>query len=362
LSQSIFRSVVETIREPLLVLDGELRVRVASRSFYRRFRVVEAATEGHFLHELGNGEWRIPGLALLLKEVGAGGAPVEGYEVTHHFEHLGRRTMLLNARRIDEGDGGEAGRVLVSIEDVTERKLAEAERDALIAELTRSNEELERFAYVASHDLQEPLRMVASFTQLLARRYEGRLDEKADRYIRYAVDGATRMQGLINDLLVYSRVGRAGEGRAMDAGEVLAEALARLELAVSRAGATVEAGPLPRVVAEPTELLQLFQNLVSNALKFRRDEAPRVRVSAARAGSRWVIAVADNGIGIEPGYFERVFVVFQRLHPAGAYPGTGIGLAICKKIVERNGGRIWVESAPGRGSTFFFTLAAAEEA
>jgi light-regulated signal transduction histidine kinase (bacteriophytochrome) len=143
---------------------------------------------------------------------------------------------------------------------------------------------------------------------------------------------------------------------------VFAEALARLELAVGRAGATVTAGPLPRVVAEPTELLQVFQNLVSNALKFRRDEAPRVGVSAERSGSEWVIAVADNGIGIEPDYFDRVFVVFQRLHPPATYPGTGIGLAICKKIVERHGGRIWVESAPGRGSTFFFSLPAAEEA
>ena len=204
--------------------------------------------------------------------------------------------------------------------------------------------------------------MVASYVQLLARRYKGKLDADADEFIRYAVDGATRMQELINDLLAYSRVGRAGERRPVDAGEVFAEALARLELAVGRAGATVTAGPLPRVVAEPTELLQVFQNLVSNALKFRRDEAPRVRVSAARSGSEWVIAVADNGMGIEPGYFDRVFVVFQRLHAPGAYPGTGIGLAICKKVVERHGGRIWVESVPGRGSTFFFSLPAAEEA
>ncbi|HVG45935.1 MAG TPA: ATP-binding protein [Longimicrobium sp.] len=353
--------MVETLREPLLVLDRELRVRVASRSFYRRFQVPAAATEGHFLHELGNGEWRIPALAPLLEEVAAGSPAVEGFEVTHDFEHLGRRTMLLNARRIDEGDG-EAGGVLVSIEDVTERRRAEAERDALIAELTRSNEELERFAYVASHDLQEPLRMVSSYTQLLARRYQGKLDEKADRYIRYAVDGATRMQALINALLAYSRVGRAPRSGPVDAGEALAEALGRLELAVSGAGATVAAGPLPRVVAEATELSQVFQNLVSNALKFRRDEAPRVRVSAARSGSEWVISVADNGMGIEPGYFERVFVVFQRLHPAAAYAGTGIGLAICKKIVERHGGRIWVDSAPGNGSTFHFSLPAAEEA
>ena len=354
--------MVETIREPLLVLDPELRVRVASRSFHLRFQVSEAETKGHFLHELGNGQWRIPGLVTRLKEVAAGGPALEGFEVTHDFEHLGPRTMLLNARRIDGDADGETARLLVAIEDITERRRVEAERDALIAELTRSNEELERFAYVASHDLQEPLRMVSSYTQLLARRYQGRLDEKADRFIGYAVDGAARMQGLINDLLAYSQVGRAGERRPVDAGEVFAEALARLELAVGRAGATVTAGPLPRVVAEPTELLQVFQNLVSNALKFRRDEAPRVRVSATRSGSEWVIAVADNGMGIEPGYFDRVFVVFQRLHPPGTYPGTGIGLAICKKVVERHGGRIWIESAPGRGSTFFFSLPAAEEA
>ncbi|HKP74127.1 MAG TPA: ATP-binding protein [Longimicrobiaceae bacterium] len=362
MQETIFQSVVETIREPLLVLDRELRVRIASRSFYRHFRVAEEETAGHFLRELGNGQWRIPALARLLEVVSAAGAPVEAFEVTHDFEHLGRRTMLLNARRIDEGDDHHAGWVLLAIEDVTERRRAEAERDALITELTRSNEELERFAYVASHDLQEPLRMVASYSQLLARRYEGKLDEKADRYIRYAVDGAARMQALINDLLAYSRVGRGAECRSLDAGEVLREALARLELAVRHAGASVTAGPLPRVEAEPTELLQLFQNLVSNALKFRRPhEAPRVRVTAEHRGREWVFAVADNGMGIDPGYFERVFVIFQRLHPAAAYPGTGIGLAICRKIVERHGGRIWVESAPGEGSTFYFSLPAAEE-
>jgi signal transduction histidine kinase len=367
-SASFFQSVVETVRDPLLVLDAELRVRMANRSFYRLFHAVPEECEGRQLYALGNGQWRIPRLMALLEEVVPSGAAVDDFEVSHDFEGAGPRTMIVNARRIDPTEH-EAGLVLLSIEDVTERRRLEAERALLSAELERynaelrrSNAELERFAYVASHDLQEPLRMVTSYTQLLARRYEGQLDEKAQRFIHHAVDGATRMQALINDLLAYSRLGtRGGEPVPVDTGQVLERALHNLQVALRAEGGSVTHGPLPVVRGDPTHLLQLFQNLLSNAVKFRGDEAPRVHVSASRAGGWWTFSVRDNGVGIDPAYFERVFVIFQRLHTRAEHPGTGIGLAICKRVVERAGGRIWVQSEPGRESTFFFTLPADDD-
>jgi len=224
------------------------------------------------------------------------------------------------------------------------------------AELTRSNEELEQFAYVASHDLQEPLRMVASYTELLARRYKGRLDRDADDFIGYAVDGARRMQALIQDLLAYSRVNRDLRPSEVSLNEALDEALSRLALTVSETGAAITRDPMPSVLADRGRLVQLLQNLIGNALKFRGTDAPRIHIAASRAAGEWRISVADNGIGIEPQYADRIFVIFQRLHSRAAFPGTGVGLAICKRIAMTFGGRIWVESKPGSGSTFHFTI------
>jgi signal transduction histidine kinase len=224
-------------------------------------------------------------------------------------------------------------------------------------DLQRSNSELEQFAYVASHDLQEPLRKVASFCQLLQRRYGGQLDEKADQYIEYAVDGAKRMQMLINDLLAFSRVGRVEQERVpVPAADLLAQAEANLATAIRRSRAEVEAGDLPTVLAEPTLLTAVFQNLLSNAIKFRGERAPRVSVTAERDGDFWVFAVADNGIGIGSEYADRIFVIFQRLHDKSTYPGTGIGLAMTRKIIEYHGGRIWLDTAVTSGARFCVTL------
>jgi light-regulated signal transduction histidine kinase (bacteriophytochrome) len=248
--------------------------------------------------------------------------------------------------------------------DITERKRAEAElrqaHDDLgrkAEELQRSNSELEQFAYVASHDLQEPLRMVSSYTQLVLRRYGERLDGEAKEFMAYVVDGAARMKQLIEDLLAYSRVGTRGkEFKPVAVESAVRRAIGNLRAAIEEAGATVTYDALPTVAADDVQLAQLFQNLIGNALKFRAASVPRIHVSAAEKESEWEFAVNDNGIGIEPQYFERIFMVFQQLHTKGEYPGTGIGLAICKKVAERHGGRIWVESKPGEGSSFHFTL------
>ncbi|MFC4122322.1 sensor histidine kinase [Nonomuraea zeae] len=225
-------------------------------------------------------------------------------------------------------------------------------------ELRRSNGELEQFAYVASHDLQEPLRKVASFTQMLEQRYGPQLDERAKQYIYYAVDGAKRMQLLINDLLDFSRVGRVtGEKTVVESGAALDTALENLSATIEDTGAVITRDDLPAVTGNRLQLTQLFQNLIENAVKFRSDEAPRIHIGAVRSGAMWELSCADNGIGVEPKYADRIFLIFQRLHARDVYPGTGIGLALCRKIVEYHGGTLWLDGdAAGRGATFRWTL------
>ena len=257
--------------------------------------------------------------------------------------------------------GGETY-IMDIIRDITGRKKAEEEVLKVMADLERSNKELEQFAYVASHDLQEPLRMVSSFTQLLAKRYQDKLDQDARDYIDFAVKGSNRMQRMIQDLLNYSRVVTRGRAPApTDMDNVLDETLANLHMAISESGASVTHDALPVVMADHSQLVQVFQNLIGNSIKFRRDDPLRIHVSAGKIGDEWVFSVKDNGMGIEPQYFERIFVLFQRLHAGETYRGTGIGLALCKRIIQRLGGRIWVESEPGKGSTFYFTLKGVEQ-
>lgn len=228
-------------------------------------------------------------------------------------------------------------------------------------DLAKSNAELERFAYVASHDLQEPLRMVGSYVQLLARRYQGKLGSDADEFITFVVDGVARMKSLINDLLEYSRLGRRQHTyKPIGVQDVLKEVVGTLKMSIQECKATVTWTDLPTVASEALSLAQVFQNLIGNAIKFRAEHPPRIHIAAQQSDGVWVFSVADNGIGIDSKHRERIFDVFQRLHTSDKYPGTGIGLAICKKIVEHHGGRIWVEGEPGKGSTFFFTLAPAQ--
>lgn len=254
-------------------------------------------------------------------------------------------------------EAGATTHFVVEFSDITEYRNAQEALQERTDELARSNKELEQFAYVASHDLQEPLRMVASFTQLLSRRYKGKLDADADEFIGFAVDGATRMQRLINDLLAYSRVGTHGKSlEPIDANVSLQRALANLRLVIEESGAEIVCDTLPTVTGDASQLTQLLQNLIGNAIKFRGDAAPRVQLTVTPEEKAWRFEVRDNGIGLAPEFAERIFVIFQRLHTKEQYPGTGIGLAICKKIVERHGGRIWVESEPGQGAAFCFTL------
>jgi PAS domain S-box-containing protein len=249
--------------------------------------------------------------------------------------------------------------VTAAVRDITKRKKAEAHLLQKVEELNRSNEELEQFAYIASHDLQEPLRMVASYTQLLSKRYTGKLDSDADEFISFAMDGASRMQRLINDLLAYSRVGT----KPMDlldtsSEEALEQALINLRGAVAESGAIVTHDRLPTVLADEMQLVHLFQNLVGNAIKYQGPGIPRVHISVSKNDeSKWVFSIRDNGLGIDSQYFEKIFGIFQRLHKREEFAGTGVGLAICKKIIERHGGSITVESQPGHGSTFRFALA-----
>jgi signal transduction histidine kinase len=250
-----------------------------------------------------------------------------------------------------------------ALEDVRlrqERARAQEQLATKVEELARSNCDLEQFAYVASHDLQEPLRMVAAYTQLLSERYQGKLDSAADRYISYAVEGATRMQALLEDLLAFSRVGRNGAMPApTDVNSAINEVLKNLDLALKEHGVTVTCHPLPTVMADRFQVVQLFQNLLGNAIKFRAKRNPCITISAEPKGREWLFSVFDNGIGIAEEHKDLVFKIFQRLHTRTEYPGNGVGLAICKKIVEHNGGRIWVESELGRGSNFRFTFPAA---
>lgn len=241
--------------------------------------------------------------------------------------------------------------------EIADRLQAQRQLEILTKDLQRSNQELEQFAYIASHDLQEPLRAITSYTQMLVKRYRGQLDAKADTYIDFIIDGAARMRQLIQDLLAYSRVGRRElKFQLTDCQVLLGQVLQDLQIAIADSQASVICGTLPSLMADTAQIRLLFQNLISNALKYRSETPPQITVSAVQEDNSWLFAIEDNGIGIEPEYAERIFVIFQRLHTSDEYSGTGLGLAICKKIVERHGGEIWVESPAGKGATFYFTI------
>ena len=342
-------AIVETVREPLVILNQNLEVIQANRTFYETFRAAPQETEGRLIYGLGNGQWNIPKLRELLENILPAHATFRDFEVTYEFEHVGRKVMLLNASEIFNPNA-QARTILLAIEDVTNRKQAEEE-------LQTTNAELQHFAYALTHDLQEPLRMVVNFTELLGQEYAGKLGQEADQYIAYSVEGALRIEALLKALLAYWEVAEREPGSLApaDCGAVLSNVLLNLQAAIAESGARVTSDPLPTVAAEEVMLMQLFQNLISNSIKYRGEETPRIHISAETGAEGWLFSVRDNGIGIDPQYADRVFGMFKRLH-GSEVPGTGIGLAICKRVVERRGGRIWVESEAGRGATFKFTI------
>jgi two-component system CheB/CheR fusion protein len=341
-------AIVETVREPLVILNQNLEVMKANKKFYETFQAAREMTEGRLIYDLGNGQWNIPKLRELLENILPAHATFRGFEVTHDFEHVGRKVMLLNASEIFNPNE-QARTILLAIEDTTDRKQAE---DALKS----TNAELQHFAYALTHDLQEPVRTVVNFTELLGREYAGKMGGDADKFISYSVAGALRIEALLKALLAYWEVGEREHNLASsDSGAALAKALFNLQAAIEQTGAIITSDPLPIVDAEEVVLMQVFQNLLSNSIKYRGEEQAKIHVSAERDAGVWRFAVRDNGIGIDPEDTDRVFGIFKRLH-GNEIPGTGIGLALCRKLVERQGGRIWVESEPGRGSTFKFTI------
>lgn len=356
-SKSYVDNILKSMAETLMVIDPDgtiQRVNQAAISLlgYERAELVGRSAGDVFEEGVD--------VLSLFKQSGPNDVirSIDTSVVTKDGRHV---AVSLSGSVMREDDGEIQGMVCVA-QDITERKQTHEMLERQAQELVRSNAELEQFAWVASHDLQEPLRMVASYTQLLSKRYKGKLDADADEFIAFAVDGATRMRSLINALLELSRVGARGKDfEATDCDAVCDRTLVNLETLVEDSGALVTRDRLPTVMGDETQLGQLFQNLIANAIKFRGDEQLTVHVGAEQRNGHWEFCVRDNGIGIDPEYAERIFVVFQRLHGKGDRPGTGIGLSICKKIVELHGGRIWVKSLPDEGAAFYFTLPVNEE-
>ncbi|MFP4229260.1 MAG: sensor histidine kinase [Salinivenus sp.] len=349
--------IVETLHEPLLVLDADVRIRQANPAFHEAFGTDPEALLGSSLFEVGGGHFRDATLRRQLEAVVESDASFTDLELDRTFEGLGRRVLRLNGRRLVGQDEG-AIRVLLAIEDVTEQYELEEELRRHARELERSNADLEEFAYAASHDLQEPLRMVASYLQLLERRYAEDLDETAREFIEYAVDGARRMKDLINSLLHYSRIGRKeGEFREVDLGSLIDEIVSDLERRIEETDATVTRDSLPATYGVPDQLRRVFQNLIENALTYHGEARPVVHVSGTEEDGGVHLTVRDEGPGIPPAAQDKIFRIFKQLDPHGTgREGSGMGLSITRKIVERHEGTIWVDSAPGDGATFHVTF------
>jgi two-component system, chemotaxis family, CheB/CheR fusion protein len=342
------QSIIDTVREPMLVLDSTLHVQTASRAFLNLFGVSREDTIGSFIYDLGNGQWNIPALRTLLDKVLTQYEDFQDFEVTHDFPVLGERTMLLNARRLWTKENN-SHLVLLAIEDITGRK-------RLHDELVQSNQDMQRFAYVAAHDLRTPLHAAQNLAQLLDRRVQTKLNVEERDILRHLNESLERLSTLMGDILSFADTSNAPQQRArIRLEEALDVALANLQHHIDHQGATITRGALPEVFADRTQMVMVFQNLIGNALKYRRDEPPQVRIEAVREEGAWRIAVADNGQGFGAEHATIIFEPFRRLH-SKSIKGTGIGLATCKRIVERSGGRIWAHAIPGQGATFYFTL------
>ena len=352
----LFRQLFDVAPDPILIIDGTGTIVLANEETGRKFGYSAAELVGQKMEILVPERFRANHIHYR-----------QGYCESPALRPMGTGRELY-ARKYDGTEfpveislsplkSQSISLVIGIIRDITDRKITEKELQRANLELARSNSELEEFAYIASHDLQEPLRSVAGACQLLRRRYKDKLDPSAHEFIDFAVAGTKRMEELINDLLAYSRVATKGKDPELsNLNQVLKTVTDNLRSSISSTNAVITADNLPIIAVDPWQITQLFQNIIANALKFRRDETPEIHVSAKSEDNHWHFAIKDNGIGIDPKYFDRIFEVFKRLHNQDRYPGTGIGLASCKKIVERHGGRIWVESEIGQGTTFHFTI------
>ena len=357
-AERLLLDIIDTVREPLLVLDSAFRVTHTNRAFYQTFRLDRADTIGQQLFVLGDGQWDIAPLRELLRERLVAESELYDVEVDHVFPGIGRKIMLLNARLVTH-DPSVSRVILLAIEDVTERKLAERRLAAQRRELQRSNAALNEFAFVASHDLQEPLRKILSFGERLGTSAGPVLDGNARQYLERMLSAAARMRTLISDLLAYSQVATSSEPfAATDLAAIAREVVTDLETAIADAGGRIAVAELPVIDADALQMRRLLQNLLGNALKFRRKDVPVVvDLGASSSGDgTCTITVSDNGIGFKTEHAEKIFRLFERLHARAQYDGSGMGLAICRKIVERHGGSIAATSTTCQGATFIVTL------
>ena len=352
-SESKYRQIVELAEEGIWVIDSNARTTYVNQAMARMLGYEELEMFGRSLFDFMEAGEKQKALDNVERRK-------QGIGEKHEFKFKTKDGKDIWTYMSTNPVMDEKGNLLsccALVYNITDRKKSDQQMLQLTEDLKRSNQELEQFAYVASHDLQEPLRAVTSYTQLLAQRYQGNLDAKADKYINHIVDGATRMQQLINDLLAYSRLGTQGKKFELaDCNAAVQQSLRNLQIAIAEKKAVIACDEMPTVMADESQLVQLFQNLIANSIKFCRQDIPLIDIAARRRENEWLFYVRDNGIGIDPEYADRIFIIFGRLHGRREYPGTGIGLAMCKRIVERHGGRIWVESQEGKGATFCFTI------
>jgi PAS domain S-box-containing protein len=354
-TQQYLENLITYANAPIIVWDPQLHITHFNHAFERLTGRGAEEVIGKNIDLLFPEKYLTQSIGLIKKT--AEGEKWETVEIPILHRNGEIKTVLWNSATLYAPDGKQVISTIAQGQDITDRKEAEETLQRYVENLKRSNEDLERFAYIASHDLQEPLRNVVNFSQLLSRRYQGKLNADADEYIGYIVEGGKRMQALVQDLLEYSRVHTKGQAfQPVNCDEVVDQVTRNLQVTIKESNAVIQTGPLPTVLADPTQLTLVFQNLLGNAIKFRREESPYIHISAEKREDMWKFVVRDNGIGIDPAFFDKIFVIFQRLHTREKYPGTGVGLAIVKKIIERHGGEIWVESEIGKGSTFYFTL------
>ena len=359
-AQAYAESIVETVREPLLILDKDLRVKSANRSFYQTFQVSKEETESQLIYDLGDKQWNIPKLCTLLEEILPRNTQFNDFEVEHTFPTIGRKFMLLNARRIYR-ETNRTEMVLLAIEDITDRRRMEARLAQERKNLEKANLELDSFVYTASHDLRAPLRGVSSFCTFLEEDYKDKLDEKGKKYLANIRKGTKRMGEMIESLLTLSRISRIENPyEEVKIKDLLDSVLQRVEFDLKEMKVDLKIQDnLPTIRCDRIKMAEVFLNLINNAIKFSskdNKEPSRLDVGYADQGEEHRFYVKDNGIGIDPKYHEKIFGIFERLQPSEKYEGAGVGLSIVKRVAEDHGGRVWVESKPGQGATFYFTI------